>query len=332
MDLLIHVGLHKTGTTSAQDHLFQYRQCLLNSGVLYPTTGLFGCQHALIPGSLIPSHLFLDRVDRSLRAKDYISAFHEEVRSANPELVIISSEVFSEIAHLRASCLDLINQLSHGFASSRLLVTLRDPKALALSALKHSTRERIASWIVDPLGSYITAYESIEVLRSFWEGLGFPTNLRSIENASLNLVDHYFGDIVEEYSKAARACLSNTTRSSTSNTGDKLNSDNLNPCIYIILFMAGNTQNAHLFAKKPMFSLISKAIASSDRFEQLPNLITGSHLTGYLEYFRSKAKEEGLVDFRSVPMIDKIKALQAAGVPLEAINKLASIASKINSD
>ncbi len=49
MDLLIHVGLHKTGTTAVQQLLYSKSADFKGYGILYPDAGIFPIQHALIP-------------------------------------------------------------------------------------------------------------------------------------------------------------------------------------------------------------------------------------------------------------------------------------------
>jgi len=329
MDILIHVGLHKTGTTSAQDQLYQKRDCLLKAGVLYPTTALYGCQHALFPGCLIPKHFFLDRVERSLNTEYYINELQKEISSSSPQLVILSSEVFSEITHQRDSCLELIRSIGQSFKQTHLLITVRNPKALALSAVKHATRERMASWLINPIGSYIKAHDSISNLRYFWEGIGLPISTKKIEDASTSLVDHYFGSIIDRYSTDARACISENASQDSSMNYDRLNSDSISQCTYMILFLAGNSSDAHLLAQKPIFSLISKAIRSDLKFHELPSSITSSHLIGYLEYFRSLATNKDVYASTVLSLDDKVEALQAAKVPQDAISDLILLAREV---
>jgi hypothetical protein len=329
MDILIHVGLHKTGTTSAQKQLYQKRECLLNAGVLYPTTGLYGCQHALFPGCLIPNHFFLDRVERSLNVEHYISELQKEVKSSNPQLVILSSEVFSEITHQRESCLGLIRSISKDFNSTQLLVTLRNTKALALSAVKHAARERMDAWLINPTGSYIQAHDSIANLRDFWLELDLPISTKAIENASTSLVDHYFGDAIDRYSHDARKCLSENEPQDSMARHERLNSDRISQCTYMILFLAGNNNNASLLLKKPVFSLIARAISSELKFHELPSIITTAHLIGYLEHFRSLASTRRNYSLATLSLDDKVEALQAAKVPESAINDLIQLAREI---
>jgi hypothetical protein len=331
MDLLIHVGLHKTGTTSVQDHLYRSRTCLLNEGILYPESGLFGSQHALIPGSIIPQHFFLDRVPRSLRTEDYLDELSREINRSNPRLVVLSSEVFSEID--RNACLDIICQLQEGFSSCSLLLTTRNAQELALSALKHSARERISPWIQNPISSYSRAFRSISSLQSFWENAGFPIYLKSIEgNSSGNLTDHYFGEIIEAHSRHGRECISSVSSLQTIDRDLNLNSDGLPAYTYAILFLIGNTGKSHLLTHRPIFSIIAGLIEKNEYYKEAVREISTKHLIGYLEYFRLKADNDPTPSsHEAVSMQDKILALDSAGVPVEVVLVVIDIASKIMS-
>lgn len=330
MDLLIHVGLHKTGTTSVQNQLHHNRECLLGEGILYPASGLFGSQHALIPGSIIPKHFFLDQIPRSLCTTDYLEALSQEVERASPHLVILSSEVFSEIAYNRVACLGMLNELQRGFRSCSLLLTTRKAQELALSALKHSAREKIEPWIQDPLGSYIKAFNSVRSLQTFWETAGFPIHLKSIDDdTSGNLTDHYFGDIIDNYSQHGRSCLALSRSDQEKNSKQKLNSDKLKASTYAILFLIGNSEKGYLLTRKPIFSMISKLVDSRRDDKSALDTISTQHLVGYLEHFRL---HESLNDNNRVGLVgisDKLNALRLAKVSDNTIEALASVAAEI---
>jgi hypothetical protein len=64
-----------------------------------------------------------------------------ELDEFRPSLVVISSEVFTEVAGDREACLRLIKSLSRLFSRTTVLLSLRGTKAMALSSLKHLVRE-----------------------------------------------------------------------------------------------------------------------------------------------------------------------------------------------
>jgi len=129
-DLLIHVGLHKTGTTSVQDFLLSRQEKLLTKGILYPSTGLFYSQHALIPGCAIDNHLFIDHGELGIpwRSKDlnyFLDLLYQECLEHQPVITVLSSEVFCEIPSKEATQ-QLLSQLLNIFHHSKILICTRD--------------------------------------------------------------------------------------------------------------------------------------------------------------------------------------------------------------
>ena len=47
-EIILHVGTHKTGTTTIQDTLFHNRELLRARGVVYPRIGLIAPHHNLV--------------------------------------------------------------------------------------------------------------------------------------------------------------------------------------------------------------------------------------------------------------------------------------------
>ncbi len=87
--LVLHVGLHKTGTTFIQHHLLHHRETLRRTGVLIPQTG-FDTDIAGRPGAL-SGHQGLVRALRT--SDDAIWAdLHKEIDSSPARTVLISAE------------------------------------------------------------------------------------------------------------------------------------------------------------------------------------------------------------------------------------------------
>jgi len=85
MRLIIHIGLHKTGTTSFQNFLHFNRDSLLEAGVLYPEMGEHE-SHWVIPNQIVRNNW--DYVE------DYMKTSLSNAKKANIETVFISSEDF----------------------------------------------------------------------------------------------------------------------------------------------------------------------------------------------------------------------------------------------
>jgi hypothetical protein len=109
--LFLHVGYHKTGTTSVQDFFWKNRSLLLQSGVLYPEVGVAGNTHANL-ALCLPSKRA--QVVERLRSIDYgdttnpyseyqggppeeiYASLGEEIRKTRCDRILLSSECFLE--------------------------------------------------------------------------------------------------------------------------------------------------------------------------------------------------------------------------------------------
>ena len=90
MKIYLHIGTHKTGTTSLQHFLFINRDKLLSQGFLYPQSGIPGLNpngHHRLAWSLKKSK------DRDRLVKSW-QQLHQEIDRISPENVVISSEDF----------------------------------------------------------------------------------------------------------------------------------------------------------------------------------------------------------------------------------------------
>ncbi|MGD9865785.1 MAG: hypothetical protein AB7S99_21510, partial [Pseudodonghicola sp.] len=88
--LVLHLGLHKTGTTYLQHHLLRHRAALAQAGVLVPRTGFDSPEAPLRPGAT-PGHQGLVR---ALRAGDDApwQALHREIGRSGARTVVLSCE------------------------------------------------------------------------------------------------------------------------------------------------------------------------------------------------------------------------------------------------
>jgi hypothetical protein len=84
-DIVLHIGLNKTGTSSIQDFLFLNQAALLAEGICYPKTGLDGAAH-----HGLSYWLGTPEADRALEQSPLAVALRKEI--ADAKLVIISSE------------------------------------------------------------------------------------------------------------------------------------------------------------------------------------------------------------------------------------------------
>src|SRR5918997_3927143 len=83
--VVLHLGLHKTGTTSIQAALVDAFEDLIERGVLYPRAGRSGPGHALLPEEI-------EYTDGPVTEVPTHVAILEEVRRSRPNTVLISAE------------------------------------------------------------------------------------------------------------------------------------------------------------------------------------------------------------------------------------------------
>ena len=142
MDCVIHVGLHKTATTSFQHFLFNEEKFLSNLGIIYPNSviDIQSKQHLLIPGCFFKEHPALkDNRDRNLN--NYIEKLHKEIKDSKMLLCILSSEVFNELNDIRPdNTREIIKCLKSIFRNVFIFISTRDPFERALSMYKHKIR------------------------------------------------------------------------------------------------------------------------------------------------------------------------------------------------
>ena len=142
MDCVIHVGLHKTATTSFQHFLFNEEKFLRKIGIIYPNSVIdFNSkQHLLIPGCFFEKHPALkDNRDRNL--KNYIERLNAEIKNSKLELCLLSSEVFNELNDIRPNdTRKIIDSLKSIFKNVFIFISTRDPQERALSMYKHKIR------------------------------------------------------------------------------------------------------------------------------------------------------------------------------------------------
>lgn len=94
MKLILHVGNHKTGSTTIQNSLKRGSELLLSKyGVLYPETFQIRAAHHLLPSTILNDRtLFGEEIVHTTAA--LISSLKEEIQIKKPKIVFLSSEEF----------------------------------------------------------------------------------------------------------------------------------------------------------------------------------------------------------------------------------------------
>ncbi len=146
--LILHVGLHKTGTTSLQAALELWRWRLLLSGVR--PVRRRGPAYMAMRRAITPlAHTESRSLARRREARDAIAAFLETQRVPGAHTLLLSHEdlIGSPLltAHGRAygdagARLDLLREATAGYARVELVLTLRAQDALLESLVLHLTK------------------------------------------------------------------------------------------------------------------------------------------------------------------------------------------------
>lgn len=102
--VILHIGRHKTGTSSLQNFFRQNQNRLLASGYYYPESGLRGVAHHEVANALtrknIRRHM---RSDGTLKS-GLLNQFRQEINSASACSILVSSEIFQQCnpVHIRS--------------------------------------------------------------------------------------------------------------------------------------------------------------------------------------------------------------------------------------
>lgn len=127
-DLILHLGLHKTGSTAIQSWCAANPQVLSDQGVLFPRTGLPGPEFNPTRDGGLPGHQMLLNALRSGAAEDIWQGLAEEIKAAGAERVLLSCENFlMPLRSDRDVALPALLEKLKRFRSIRLLAFVRRP-------------------------------------------------------------------------------------------------------------------------------------------------------------------------------------------------------------
>jgi len=157
--LILHLGLHKTGSTFVQHHLKSYRADLLKHGVLVPNTG-FEASDFLLRDGATPGHQGLVRAIRMHDPKPW-DRLSQEVADSGARTVLISCE--NMLFPLSGNRADLIRDLVAHFGDYdkvSLVAMVRSPHAYAEALFREwasisarGTSRGIGAFLVDHASS-----------------------------------------------------------------------------------------------------------------------------------------------------------------------------------
>lgn len=151
MDLLLHIGTEKTGTTTIQKFLMENQEILESAGIFLPSSlghPLHRALAAIASNDEFIDEFFqrkglLDIAERRDAKSIWWEAFVAEVQDNNMARAIISSEHLQSRLQKSEEIFRLRSMLSSLFSSIKILIYIRDPLETALSlyskAVKNSS-------------------------------------------------------------------------------------------------------------------------------------------------------------------------------------------------
>ena len=244
--LILHPGLHKTGTTSFQKLLNQGRDALLEQGVLYPKTGLWRDQHAFIPRAVIDFHKFVPEHPLLDTPEKLVNQLHRELNDSDSRYCIISSEVFCEIEEKNKLILPQIFEL---FDRSEVFLTLRNPQYAALSGIKHQARENAKNErnfrqiAYSGINKYHAIVKDIAKKYKFWKNLPIQNTyyFREVsldDRRECSLMQHYLNCLPVDLRNVA---FETTLLELQANAAPKYYTNSMYFVFFILGFLVGKT-------------------------------------------------------------------------------------------
>ena len=164
MNLVLHIGRHKSGTSSLQHWLFSNREHLKKDGFLYPMSGLYGrAAHHELAWALHPKTLDLKK------ARHIAAGIKKEASS--DDIVILSSEAFQNLASVDA-VLEFTSTLGIPRSSILVVCYLREHIDYAMSAYRQAIQNQTA---IISFVDYATSLRDLSPFFSRWREVGALT-------------------------------------------------------------------------------------------------------------------------------------------------------------
>ena len=194
--LFLHVGSHKTGSSSIQQSLHSSKEVLRGAFCLYPSTGLasgnahhsFALAMRGTPDQVIPGY------SNNVSLASFIDLLRTELSSYSYRYCILSSEEFY-------TCLDQTQnflELKNCFDSIHSILYLRHPLEHAISSYKFSVTWQKSKETAD-FGSYLVRYlktnyydysSKATAMASFSDSY-LIKNFSSLSRSNVDLIDDF---------------------------------------------------------------------------------------------------------------------------------------------
>ena len=203
--ICIHVGIHKTGTSSFQEYLNGKSDILKKHKILYPLSGRSYAE------SLHPNHSdfaisLLHKQDKPQEAEQLIKLFSsnlsEEIATEKYDLAIISSEVFTQVEHKNTIIFSRFVEAMQLLACEVFIhFATRELRSKAISDLTHQMRVGDLNSLFNPELQYKQIKKNtVEQINRWRNYASCKTVESSFEEAkhSKNLPLFYLTDIISK--------------------------------------------------------------------------------------------------------------------------------------
>jgi hypothetical protein len=198
-DFYIHIGLHKTGSTSIQATMFRNRKMLLAHGINYlalnenhsTTIGPLFMQdpHLYLPNKLKKINTEAMAAKQNKRNK---AALLREISANRSKTFVISGE---DLSRLRPECLQKLKDFLTPFAARfRIVAYVRDPYATINSVFQHRVR-----------GGHTFAQIMASPPRPFYRDIAHAIDIFGRENVDIRIFNSarfVNGDLIADFLSA----------------------------------------------------------------------------------------------------------------------------------
>ncbi len=187
MELLIHAGLNKAGSSYAQELLSYNYKKLLSSGIYYPSPNFANS----VAGSTAGNALALTMAIRAAElnyATDFLRSHASAAKNMNCSRLLLSNESLYhdlvdnvKLANFSSVCTD------SGITNTKILLIFRDPISHAISAYNHRAGvlqvPPFVQWVRNGLSCEGATYEKGVTGYEFWDEISrFHNNVKSFVN------------------------------------------------------------------------------------------------------------------------------------------------------
>lgn len=196
LEVVLHIGMHKTGTSSIQSFLStNYNSILEENDILYVKSGRntsakhMHAGHHRLAWSTVKK--YADRRNGGVTDRIWFKAL-KEIEEVNPKKAIISSEFFWPA---KRGEIEKIKEMIHG-KQVKIIIYIRNQLSMAKSLYKQIVKgEGYFRSIVNMINNREWYFDYEKILNKWVEVFG-------LENTDIRIYDKVDGDIVGDFAEA----------------------------------------------------------------------------------------------------------------------------------